>query len=81
VVATLLQALDVPRLWPTGEAFTDVSRRTPYADVIETAATDGVVSGFTDASGQETGGFGPDQPIDRAQLSKILTKAMEAYVE
>lgn len=75
VVCTLLQALDVPRLWPKGTKFTDVTSLTTYADCIETVAVDGLVSGDDD------GTFGPERPINRAELSKILVTAMDIYGE
>jgi hypothetical protein len=76
VVCTLLQTLDIPRIWPTGVRFTDVSATTPYADCIETAAKDGLVTGDVVA-----GTFGPDRPVNRAELSKMLVTAMEIYGE
>lgn len=79
VIATLLQALDAPREWPKGEMFTDVSRTTPYADCIETAAAKAVITGYTDALGKPTGEFGPDQPVNRAEMAKILVQAIAAY--
>ena len=79
VIATLLQALDVPRLWAKGDLFTDVKATTPYAASIETAAIDGLVGGFTDANGNETGRFGPDQPINRAETAKIVSLAIDLY--
>lgn len=76
VVCTLLQALDIPLLWSKGERFTDVTPRTPYADCIETAAKDTLIGG--DGTG---GTFGPDRPINRAELSKIITTAIQIYGE
>ncbi|MBM3228031.1 S-layer homology domain-containing protein [Candidatus Peribacteria bacterium] len=76
VVCTLLQALDVPRLWAKGTRFPDLPATHPYADCVETAAQDGLVSG--DASSET---FDPDRPINRAELSKILVTAMEIYKE
>ncbi len=76
VVCTLLQALNIPRIWPTGMRFTDVSATAPYADCIETAAEDGLVEGDS-----ATGTFGPDRPVNRAELSKMLVSAMEIYGE
>ncbi len=76
VVCTLLQSLSVARIWPTGVRFTDVSATTPYADCIETAAKDGLVAGDGVA-----GTFGPDRPVNRAELSKMLVSAMEIYGE
>ena len=75
VVCTLLHALSIPRIWPTGERFSDVSALTPYADCIETAAEDKLITG--DAAGT----FGPERPINRAELSKMLTTAMDIYGE
>jgi len=81
VVATLVQAFDVPRLWPTGSMFNDVSRRTRYAASIETAVTLGLVSGYTDANGSPTGVFGPNNSINRAEIAKMLTLAIELFLE
>lgn len=81
VVATLLQALDVPRNWVKGNMFTDVYRHTQYGSSIETAAADGIVDGFTDAEGNPTGTFGPDKPINRAEIAKIIKNAIDIYSE
>jgi len=79
VVATLLQALDVPRVWPKGALFRDVTPATRFAASIETAATDELASGYTDRNGQPTGEFGPERPINRAEMAKIVTLAIELY--
>ena len=76
VVCTLLQSLNVPRIWPTGKRFSDVASTALYADCIETAANDGLVSG--DAA---SGTFDPERTINRAELSKILVSAMNIYKE
>ena len=81
VVATLLQALDVRRFWAHGDLFRDVRKTTPYASCIETAAQDGIVSGFTDAEGKPTGEFGPDRPVNRAEMSKIISTSADLYIE
>ncbi|TSC57100.1 MAG: S-layer domain-containing protein [Candidatus Peregrinibacteria bacterium Greene0416_62] len=75
VVCTLLQALDIPRLWAKGKLFSDVTTFTPYADCIETAAADKLITG------DDAGTFRPESPINRAELSKILTTAMSIYGE
>lgn len=79
VVATLLQALDIPLNWPKGSMFGDVSPLTPYAAAIETAAEAGLIAGYTNSDGTETGLFGPTDPINRAELSKIITLVIEKY--
>ncbi len=79
VVSTLLQALDVPRVWPKGILFHDVSPTTQYAASIETAALDGLVSGYTDSKGNATGEFGPNNPVNRAEIAKIISQAIALY--
>ncbi|MBU0766596.1 S-layer homology domain-containing protein [Patescibacteria group bacterium] len=75
VVTTLLQALDVPRNWAKGKMFTDVNLDTEYSSSIETAAADGLVAGYGD------GEFKPDNPINRAEISKIISLAIDLYGE
>ncbi len=79
VLATLLQALDIPLRWPKGTLFSDVTRRTLYASAIETAARDGIVSGTTASGVTMLPAFGPSASINRAEFSKIITLAMEKY--
>ncbi|MCK5018777.1 MAG: S-layer homology domain-containing protein [Candidatus Peribacteraceae bacterium] len=74
VVVTLLQALEIPRYWATGMLFTDVRRNTPYASSIETAAMDGLISGY------ENGSFRPNNPMNRAEVAKVLSQAIDLYV-
>lgn len=73
VIATLLRALDVPKVWAHGKTFGDVLPTTPYADAIETAAADKLI----DAT---TGNFRPNDPINRAEMAKLVTLAAEIYV-
>lgn len=77
VVVTLLQALDVPVRWQKGTVFADVSVRTPFSAAIETAAADGLVTGLPGDNPLPS--FGPGQPINRAELSKIISLAIELY--
>lgn len=81
VVATLLQALNVRRYWQQGNLFTDVKKNTPYASSIETAAEDGVISGYTNADGSFTGEFGPSNPVNRAEMAKIVDQAIKIYLD
>ena len=74
VIVTFMQALDVPRVWPKGIMFRDVDPFTPYGASIETAATDGIVSA-------DTGAFRPNDPINRAELAKILNLSIQTYIE
>jgi hypothetical protein len=74
VIATLLQALDVRRYWPTGTLFTDILLSTEYASCIETAALDGLIDGY------DNGSFKPDDPMNRAEISKVLSQAIDLYV-
>ena len=79
VLVTILQAFNVPLRWPTGTLFKDVARRTQYASAIETAASNDIVDGITDANGNATGNFGPGDPVNRAEMSKILMKVSEVF--
>jgi hypothetical protein len=73
VLVTFMQALDVPLKWAKGDVFKDVSRRTPYASAIETAAGLGYVQGKTNPDGSLNGMFGPENHINRAEMAKLLT--------
>lgn len=79
ILVTFLQVLDIPLQWPKGKAFRDVTRRTPYASAIETAATLGIVQGKTGPNGKPTGYFGPLEPVNRAELSKMLNTLKIKY--
>jgi hypothetical protein len=76
VMVTLLQALNTPMQWQKGALFTDVTTRTAYAAAIETSATLGIVEGRKDASGKLTGIFSPADPVNRAEMAKIVNAAM-----
>lgn len=82
VVMTILQAfkreLDIDTASLT---FTDVEKTGAYAPAIAKAATDGVVSGYTDANGNLTGMFGPTNNVTRAEFAKIVSVALQIYVD
>ncbi len=73
VIATVLRALNVRTTWAEGKTFGDVMPTHKYANAIETAATDGLVD-----SG---GNFRPDDPINRAEIAKIVANAIDLYIE
>ncbi|MDB4979082.1 MAG: S-layer protein [Candidatus Peribacteria bacterium] len=78
VVATLLQAFDVPAPGPaTGVLFNDVKADTLYAAAIEKAVQSGIVNGYTDAIGNRTGAFGPLNGINRAEVAKMLSLSIQ----
>ncbi len=79
ILKTFLQALDIPLEWPKGDVFKDVSRRTSFASSIETAYRLGIVSGKTDSDGKPTGYFGPNDPVNRAELSKMVSVILDKY--
>ncbi len=80
VVMTILQAfkrefdIDTASL-----TFTDVEKTSAYAPAIAKAATDGVVSGYTDESGELSGKFGPTNGVTRAEFAKIVSIALQIY--
>lgn len=71
VIGTLMQALGREAIWPRGDVFPDVLVHTRYAAAIEIAGTDGLVD-----TGKK---FRPTDPINRAELAKIVVKALELY--
>ncbi len=80
VVMTILQAFkrefDVDTASLT---FTDVEKTSAYAPAIAKAATDGVVSGYTDGEGNLTGTFGPKNAVTRAEFAKIVSVSLQLY--
>lgn len=80
VVMTILQAfkreLDVDTASLT---FEDVEKTGSYAPAIAKAATDGVVSGYTDGEGNLTGRFGPKNNVTRAEFAKIVSVSLQLY--
>ncbi len=83
VVMTVLQAFGVPLRDspPAGPALKDVTASTLFSSAIFTALQDGVVAGFSDAAGNLTGYFGPEKPVNRAEVSKIISLAVQLYGE
>lgn len=79
VLMTLLQVLEIPLEWQTGELFTDVTVRTPYAAAVETAAKKEIVEGRKDADGKPLNLFGPEDPINRAEMAKLLVTVINKY--
>lgn len=79
VVATLLQALTVKIDPRTGGVFTDVDSSVEFAAAIEMAAKAGVITGDSDAKGNATGTFRPLDPVNRAEVAKIVTKSLQVY--
>jgi hypothetical protein len=73
VVSTILQALDQEVRWPTATYFTDVGVHTPYSYAIEQAAIDGLIETSIPL-------FRPQEPINRAELAKLISKAIELYI-
>ncbi len=79
VVVTLLQAFDVRFREASGNKFTDVPATMEFASAVETAAKDGVVSGYSDSEGNPTGIFGPWDPVNRASMAKMVSVALKVY--
>jgi len=79
VTVTLLQALGAKLDQRTGKVFKDVDGSTEFASSIETAANAGVVSGYADADGNATGLFKPADPVNRAEVAKIVTRGVQVF--
>ncbi len=81
VIATVLQAFGVQTGNVSGDIFADVGSSTLYASAIERAQKDGIVNGYTDAQGNATRMFGPDDTVKRAEFAKMVTIALEVYAK
>lgn len=81
VVMTVLQAFGVSlrESPPPGLPLKDVTASTLFSSAIFTAVDDGVVAGDSDASGRPTGVFGPERPVNRAEVAKIVSLAVQVY--
>jgi len=78
VVATLLEAFEIPFAGTAvGTTFKDVNNQTAFAPAIERAVSSGIITGYSDAAGVKTGFFGPSNLINRAEVSKILSLALQ----
>lgn len=81
VVMTVLQAFgvalrDTP---PPGVVMKDVNASTLFSSAVFTALADGIVSGDSDAAGNPAGTFRPGSPVNRAEVSKIISLAVQVY--
>ncbi len=80
VVVTVLEAFKVGIAERAASAgFTDVTGETPNAAAIGRAVADKIVSGYADQQGKPTGRFGPGNPINRAEVAKIISLALQVY--
>lgn len=76
VVQTILEVLELP-IASQEPRFSDVSLHHPYAHAIATAEFYGLITGDTDAESNPLGTFRPDDPINRAEVAKIIALVKE----
>lgn len=79
VVITVLQAFGRSVNDQTVTSFKDVNSSTPFGTAIGQAVADGIVSGYTDQAGNPTGLFGPMNPVNRAEIAKIISRSISIY--
>jgi hypothetical protein len=79
VVVTVLQAFAVAFEPSDAAPFRDVDSSTEFRSAILTAHSDHIVSGYTRSDGSLTGTFGPTDPVNRAEVAKIVTLVMQVY--
>lgn len=66
-------------LYGSGAVFHDVLPGMAATPAILRAASDGIIAGYKDAQGNLTGMFGPGNQITRAEVSKVLSLAIQVY--
>lgn len=79
VIVTVLQAFGTEIRNSDAMPFTDIDSSTEFQPAIITAYEDHIVGGYTDADGKATGKFGPMDPVNRAEVAKIVVLAKEVY--
>ncbi|MDD5025921.1 MAG: S-layer homology domain-containing protein [Candidatus Peribacteraceae bacterium] len=77
VIQTILETVGIPTGAKAKSSFSDLSNDHPYAPAIVVATTYGLVSGDMDASGNPLNTFRPDEPINRAEVAKIIALVKE----
>jgi hypothetical protein len=76
VVQTLLEALGFP-IGNTPSSFSDVPKDHPHSAAIGLAAYYGFVSGDTGTDGTPLNRFRPDEPMNRAEVAKLIALVRE----
>ena len=75
VIQTILEAMEIPTAAKVAPPFTDVSAESPYGPAITVAAVYGLIEGDTDAQGNLLNRFRPNDPMNRAEVAKIVAIA------
>ena len=78
VIHTIFEIFRVPLLTNT-PLFSDVSPDHPYAAAIATAEAYGILAGDRDTNGVPVGVFRPDDPMNRAEVSKLITLIRKTF--
>ena len=71
--------IDLTNVTAVSSRYNDVKASTDFAASIEALSRDGVVSGDTDIHGQALRTFRPTDPVNRAEVVKMVMKAREVY--
>jgi plastocyanin len=79
VASLIAGAFKVTHPGAISNRYTDVNASTPYADAIEALSLSGIIGGDTDAQGNFTGTFRPNERINRAEVVKIIMNARGSY--
>lgn len=77
VASILLQTFELPLDADTTETFSDLPAKHPRAKALLTAVSLGIMQGDTAADGSLLHTIRPDEPINRAETSKILHLLLE----
>jgi hypothetical protein len=75
VIQTMLEALDIPITEGEENPYKDVPAHHIYKDAILTATNLGIVRGDTNTKGESLHRFRPNDPVNRAEVAKILAEA------
>lgn len=76
VIQTILETLAIT-VGKTPATYEDVPKDHPYSAAIGSATFFGIVTGDVDPDGKPLNRFRPDDPINRAEVAKIIALAKE----
>lgn len=77
VIQTILEVMGIPTGIKIASPFSDVPADYRYTTAITAAAAYGLVQGDTGPDGTPFGTFRPNEPINRAEVSKIIALVKE----
>ena len=81
VIQTVLEAFGVPLSDASASPYADLRLTHPHARAIAAATASGIIFGDTLRDGTPKGAVRPDEPVNRAEVAKIIALTRAAWAE